>query len=133
MPTITIDSSGWKRLSKQLKNYVKTGILKDVDHASRKIADLVQTHIKAGRTADDNPMPLVKESTMKAPIRHGSDKAIRGEVRSSRTPLFARGGSIKSIKSKRRNNTFEVGPTTNHGKLIFEYNATKAKVNGRFS
>lgn len=128
MPTITIDSSGWKRLSKNLKDYVRGGILKDVERASHKIADLVQTHIKSGRTADDNPMPLVSEATMKSPIRHGSDKAIRGEVRSSRTPLFARGGSIKSIKSRKKGAKFVVGPTTPKAQMIFDYNATKAKV-----
>ena len=75
------------------------------------------------------PLRQVKRSTMTSPIRYGGpDKRIRGSVNPSTNPLKATGKAINSITSKKINkNTQEVAPNTPHGKMIFEYNAHKAK------
>ena len=127
MPTITIDSSGWKRLSNKLRDYFHSGIHPILENASLKISNKYKAQIRAGKTGADNFMMDVSEATMKSPIRAGSDKAIRGEVRSSRSPLYARGRAIESIKSIKTAKGFEIGPTTSHGQMIFGVNE-KARV-----
>lgn len=95
---------------------------KDINKASIEIANKYKSNIREGKDGAGNFMWNVTDSTMKQPIRYYEDAAIRGEVRSSRTPLYARGDAISSIKSKKTSRGHEIGPTTKHGQLIFGVN-----------
>ena len=125
---MTINTSEWNTLQKQVKNWTINGVNKDVKKASTIIANNYKSQIRSGKKGDDTSMPNVTDNTMKRPIGgHSRDSSIRGEVRSSRSPLYARGGAIDSIKSKKVSNGFEIGPTTPHGEVIFSFNANSAK------
>jgi len=124
---MTINLGEWNTVRKKVLSWANNGAIKALEKAGKEVAEAYKKQIKTGNNGDGSSMPLVTEHTMKAPIRHGSDPAIRGKVRSSRSPLYARGRAIDSIKSKRRDNVVEIGPSTSHGELIFSYNATKAK------
>lgn len=123
---MTIDISGWKSLKNRVSNWVLSGADKDVKKASNVLANKYKTQIKSGKNGDNSSMPNVKDVTMESPIRYGSDPAIRQSVRSSRTPLYARGRAVNSIKSKKVSEGYEIGPSTSHGDLVFSYNANSA-------
>ena len=119
---ISIDTSQLKSLNKRLSNWVFNGATKAIGKASKKIATKYKSNMREGKDGAGNLMWDVTDATMKAPIRYGSDPAIRGEVRSSRTPLYARGRTIDSIKSRKTAKGYEVGPTTSHGQKILAVN-----------
>lgn len=127
MERILFNDKELRDFTKRMNDWAANGVNEDVQKSADKIATDYRTKIKSGKTGDNSQMANVKQVTMESPIRHGSDPAIRGEVRSSRTPLYARGRAVNSIKAKRTSKGADIGPTTVHGQTVFGYNAFSAK------
>ncbi len=78
----------------------------------------------AGLGAKGILMKPVEESTMNMPIRRGGpDRRIRKTVNPNKSrPIQATGKTIRSIKTKRKGNTYEISSRTGKGDMILEVN-----------
>jgi len=124
---ITIDIKDLEKVTKSLVNWSKTVSSNDLDKATTKMTESYKTLIRGGMTGEGDLMPLVEESTMNMPIRFGDKNSpIRSSVNGSRKPLVATGEAVNSIKKKAIKDGYEIAPSTDHGELIFGYNALKA-------
>jgi len=124
---ITYDGRQLNRALKRLNRWANVTYFKTLGKATTRLTEDYKKRIRSGQTGDGSRMPLVKESTMGMPIRFATDRAIRGEVRGSRTPLVARGNAVNSLKKYKRGTRYEIEPSTPHGKLIFNTNAKSKK------
>lgn len=128
MPSLKIKTKDFRRFLSSIKRWRKKDFKDDVGRASKRITQTYKLQMKAGLNGMGKSMANVKDVTMNMPIRVSSDPAIRKEVRSSRTPLYARGHAASSIKSTKKVNSYEIEPNTPHGKIVIGYNALTAPV-----
>lgn len=127
MATIRLNDKAFKSVLKNLTRWAKEDADKDLKKASEDITKSYKSLIKGGVDGSGKAMAKIKESTFNMPIRFTSDPAIRKDVRSSKTPLFARGGAVGSLKSTSKKGIHSIEPSTPHGKLVFGNAAFVAK------
>jgi len=128
MLQINLDLTDLKRGLAKLLQWADKGYRSDVNNAAITLTKDYKDKIKQGVDGSGVAMKRVKDITMEMPIRRGSDTAIRKEVNSSRKPLVARGRAVESIRKRSvSRNRIEIAPSTQHGKIVFGYNASTGK------
>ncbi len=128
MATIRINDKAFKSVLKSLTRWAKEDADKDLKNAADEVTKSYKSLIKGGMDGSGKSMAKIKESTYNSAVGgHSHDSTLRKKVRSSKTPLFARGGAIGSIKKTSKKGIHSIEPSTPHGKVVFGNAAFKAK------
>lgn len=128
MATIRLNDKAFKSVLKNLTRWAKEDADKDLKNASDEVTKVYKDLLKAGLDGSRKPMAKIKKITHDMAIGgHAHDSSIRKTVRSSKTPLFARGSAINSIKRTSKKGLHSIEPSTPHGKTVFGNAAFVAK------
>ena len=105
---LTVDSTELLSTIRRLTVWEENFSPRSFDSATDQIINDYKSQIKSGRTGAGKTMPNVSNATMDMPVRYGSDRRIRRDVRGSKTPLVATGEAVESIGKSIKGNIVEI-------------------------